>query len=261
MHCWTTSSQSYIIKHIEDHPVSALFMGYDPGKRIICLKAASNLLKDKVKSVLIITRSIPETEDRWIPELGKWDHLAGLTWVVADGKDADVMDACEKKADITFITSHRFFLSCESGLPLSFDMIIIDGLSMFSRFHPVFLPGLTNVRSKASRVIGLEGTVFPKELTVKQALDLWYEFRILDMGKRLGTSIEDYLEQYFIPYNREGEDAFSYILKPNAGTFIKEKLSDITQTLSLWMYGMDECEEIPSTDSFDDWDMVRRFYA
>jgi SNF2 family DNA or RNA helicase len=79
------------------------------------------------------------------------------------------------------------------------------------------------VRPKVKRVVGLTGTPASNGL-----MDLWAEFRLLDLGERLGRFIGRYREDFFIPDKRNGQIVFSY--KPRAGAEeeIYRRISDIT---------------------------------
>ena len=78
-------------------------------------------------------------------------------------------------------------------------------------------------RHKVKRVIGLTGTPSSNGL-----MDLWAEFRLLDMGQRLGRFIGQYRTAYFIPDKRNGQVIFSYKPLPNAEKQIYDKIADIT---------------------------------
>ncbi len=59
-------------------------------------------------------------------------------------------------------------------------------------------------------------------------MDLWAEFRVLDMGKRLGRFITNYRNDYFIPDKRNNEVIFSYKPLKGAEDAIYKKISDMT---------------------------------
>lgn len=59
-------------------------------------------------------------------------------------------------------------------------------------------------------------------------MDLWAEFRLLDMGARLGRFISHYRLDYFMPDKRNGQVIFSYKPLPGAEQRIYDKISDIT---------------------------------
>lgn len=60
-------------------------------------------------------------------------------------------------------------------------------------------------RPKVKRVVGLTGTPSSNGL-----MDLWAEFRLLDLGVRLGRFIGQYRSTYFKPDKRNGQVIFSY---------------------------------------------------
>ena len=59
-------------------------------------------------------------------------------------------------------------------------------------------------------------------------MDLWAEFRLLDMGQRLGRFIGKYRTDYFLPDRRNGNIVYSYRPLPDAEQQIYDKISDIT---------------------------------
>ena len=59
-------------------------------------------------------------------------------------------------------------------------------------------------------------------------MDLWAEFRILDMGQRLGRFITKYRTDYFTPDKRNGQIIYSYKPLPYAEDAIYRQISDIT---------------------------------
>ena len=79
------------------------------------------------------------------------------------------------------------------------------------------------VRPKVKRIVGLTGTPSSNGL-----MDLWAEFRLLDMGQRLGRFIGQYRTTYFQPDKRNGMVVYSYKPLPQAEKQIYDKISDIT---------------------------------
>ena len=61
------------------------------------------------------------------------------------------------------------------------------------------------VRPKVKRIVGLTGTPSSNGL-----MDLFAEFRILDMGVRLGRFIGQYRNAYFTPDKMNGPIVYSY---------------------------------------------------
>ena len=72
--------------------------------------------------------------------------------------------------------------------------------------------------------------------------DLWAQFRILDMGKRLGRFITRYRETYFQPDRTNGMQVYSWKPLPGAETAIYDAIGDITISMkSVDFLTMPEC--------------------
>ena len=82
------------------------------------------------------------------------------------------------------------------------------------------------VRPKVKRIVGLTGTPASNGL-----MDLFAEFRLLDMGERLGRFIGQYRNEYFKPDKQNGYIVYSYKPLPDAEERIYEKISDITVSM------------------------------
>ena len=160
----------------------------------------------------------------WPAEIEKWDHLKGLKYSVAVGTESERLSALQKQADIYVINRENVqWLISESGIPFDFDMVVIDELSSFKNHQTKRFRALMKVRPKVKRIVGLTGTPSSNGL-----MDLWAEFRLLDMGERLGRFIGQYRTSYFRPDKQNGRVVFSYKPLPGAEKQIYGKISDIT---------------------------------
>lgn len=129
-----------------------------------------------------------------------------------------------KKADIYIINRENLkWLVEDSSFPFDFDTIVVDELSSFKNYKSKRFRSLMKVRPKIKRIVGLTGTPASNGL-----MDLWAEFRLLDLGERLGRFIGKYREDYFVPDKRNQQIIFSYKPKPGAEDAIYKKISDIT---------------------------------
>jgi len=217
--------QTYAINYIETHPVASVFLDMGLGKTSITLTAINNLMYDRfeVSKVLVIA-PLRVARDTWTAEVDKWDHLQHLICSVAVGTEAERRAALLRKADIYIINRENVhWLIEESGIPFDFDMVVIDELSSFKNHGTKRFKALMKVRPKVSRIVGLTGTP-----TSNGLMDLWAEFRILDMGQRLGRFITKYRTDYFMPDKRNGQIVYSYKPLPYAEDAIYKKIGDIT---------------------------------
>ncbi len=217
--------QRYATEYIETHPVAAVLLDMGLGKTSITLTALNNLLFDsfEVRRILVIA-PLRVARNTWGAEIEKWDHLDSLQYSVAVGTETERLSALRKPADIYLINRENVqWLITESGIPFDFDMVVIDELSSFKNHQTKRFKALMKVRPKVKRIVGLTGTPSSNGL-----MDLWAEFRLLDMGERLGRFIGQYRTSYFRPDKQNGQVVFSYKPLPGAEKQIYGKISDIT---------------------------------
>ena len=217
--------QRYAIGYIEEHPVSAVLLDMGLGKTSITLTALNDLLFDSfdVHKILVIG-PLRVSRDTWPAEIEKWDHLKNLIYSVAIGTEEERINALTAKADIYIINRENVqWLVDGSGLPFDYDMVVVDELSSFKNHRSKRFQSLMKVRPKIKRIVGLTGTPASNGL-----MDLFAEFKILDMGQRLGRFITHYRQNYFIPDKSNGTIVYSYKPKPGAENEIYRRISDIT---------------------------------
>lgn len=222
------SYQEYAIRYIETHPISALLIDMGLGKTSITLTAIRNLLFDsfEVCKVLVIA-PLRVAKNTWTDEIKKWEHLSTLTYSLIVGNENERLSALNEKADIYIINRENVdWLVNKSGYKFDFDMVVIDELSSFKNHQSKRFKSLMKVRPLVKRIVGLTGTPSSNGL-----MDLFAEFKILDMGKRLGYFIGQYRNTYFKPDKMNGPIVYSYKPLPNAENAIYEKISDITVSM------------------------------
>lgn len=222
------SYQEYTIKYIEAHPISALLIDMGLGKTSITLTAIRNLLFDsfEVCNVLVIA-PLRVAKNTWTDKIKKWEHLSTLTYSLIIGNENERLSALNEQTDIYIINRENVdWLVNKSGYKFDFDMVVIDELSSFKNHQSKRFKSLMKVRPLVKRIVGLTGTPSSNGL-----MDLFAEFKILDMGKRLGYFIGQYRNTYFKPDKMNGPIVYSYKPLPNAENAIYEKISDITVSM------------------------------
>ena len=237
--------QKYATRYILEHPVSAVFLDCGLGKSVITLSAIFDLCLDsfEVGKVLVIA-PLRVAMQTWPGEVRKWDHLKGLTYSVAVGSEKERLQAFRKKADV-YITNRESveWLVERSGVPFDFDMVVVDELSSFKSHQAKRFKSLLKVRPGVKRIVGLTGTPSSNGLA-----DLWAEFRLLDMGERLGRYITRFRQRWFVPDKRNGAVVFSYRPVEGAEDDIYGRISDITISMRSSDYlNLPECvmNEVP----------------
>ena len=217
--------QTYATQFVLTHPAAAVFLDCGLGKSVITLTALFDLCLDsfEIRKVLVIA-PLRVARDTWPSELRKWDHLKGLIWSVAVGTESERKAALRQDAFVYIINRENVqWLVEQSGLPFDYDMIVVDELSGFKSWQAKRFRSLLKVRPSVKRIVGLTGTPSSNGL-----MDLWAEYRLLDMGKRLGRYITHYRNQFFTPDKRNGQVVFSYKPLPGAEEQIYSAISDIT---------------------------------
>ncbi len=221
--------QEYAIKFILENPIAAIFLDMGMGKTSIVLTAIMQLIYERfeVAKVLIIA-PLRVAKNTWPEEIRKWEHLKGLKFSVAVGSAAERLSALKADADVYIINRENVpWLIEQSGIPFDFDMVVVDELSSFKSWQSKRFRALMKVRPSVRRVVGLTGTPSSNGL-----MDLFAEFKVLDMGERLGRFITQYRAGYFRPDRMNGPIVYSYSLLPGAEKRIYEKISDITISMN-----------------------------
>ena len=178
----------------------------------------------EVRKVLIIG-PLRVARDTWPSEIEKWEHLRHLRYSVAVGSAEERVTALQADADIYIINRENVDWLVSNRI-FDFDMIVIDELSSFKNHQSKRFKALMKVRPKVKRIVGLTGTPASNGL-----MDLFAEFRLLDMGERLGRFIGQYRNEYFKPDKQNGYIVYSYKPLPDAEERIYEKISDITVSM------------------------------
>ena len=225
--------QKYAKDFILAHKVSALFLDCGLGKTITTLTAINELMYDsfEISKVLIIA-PLRVAQSTWKDEIEKWDHLNLLRYSVAVGDEKERLKALKQKSDIYIINRENVdWLVTKSGIDFNFDMLIIDELSSFKSHTSKRFKSLLKIRPYFERVVGLTGTPSSNGL-----MDLWAEFRVLDLGERLGRYITHYRNEYFLPDKRNGAVIFSYKPQINAEERIYRRLADMTISMKSTEY-------------------------
>lgn len=235
--------QQYAIEFIKQHPIAAILLDLGMGKTSIVLSCLNYLMFEtfEVSKVLIIA-PLRVARNTWSDEIKKWDHLQGLRYSIAVGTAAERIKALKADADIYIINRENVpWLIEESGLPFDYDMVVVDELSSFKNWNAKRFKALMKVRPKVKRIVGLTGTPSSNGL-----MDLFAEFKVLDMGERLGRFISQYRVNFFKPDRVNGPIVYSYKLLPGAEDRIYEKISDITISMKASDYL--EMPELISTE-------------
>ena len=215
--------QRFAIEYIKEHPIAAVLLDMGLGKTAITLTALNDLLFDsfEISRVLVIA-PLRVARNTWPQEIAKWDHLRDLRCSVAVGTEKERLAAFDRDADV-YVINRENVKWMVAHVPFEFDAVVVDELSSFKNWNSQRFKALMQVRPKVKRIIGLTGTPSGNGL-----MDLFAEFKILDMGQRLGQFVTKYRRAYFQPNRSNGQVVYSYTPLPGAEERIYDKISDIT---------------------------------
>ena len=218
--------QKYSVDFIINHPAAALLLDCGCGKTVITLTAVNDLMFDRfeVHKVLIIA-PLRVARFSWGAEIRKWEHLRNLRYSIVVGTEKERRDALQQKADIYIINRENLPWLIENS-KFDYDMVVVDELSSFKNHQAKRFKAFMKVRPQVKRIVGIVGlTGTPSS---NGLMDLFAEFKLLDMGQRLGRFIGQYRSAYFLPDKMNGMVVYSYKPLPGAEERIYGKISDIT---------------------------------
>ena len=196
--------QRFAIEYIKEHPISAVLLDMGLGKTAITLTALNDLLFDsfEISRVLVIA-PLRVARNTWPQEIAKWDHLKDLRCSIAVGTEKERLAAFDRDADV-YIINRENVKWMVAHVPFEFDAVVVDELSSFKNWNSQRFKALMQVRPMVKRIIGLTGTPSGNGL-----MDLFAEFKILDMGQRLGRFVTKYRLAYFQPSRSNGQMVYS----------------------------------------------------
>ena len=220
LHDYQRFASDFIVSHRE----AAILLDCGCGKTVITLTAIEELLRDSFEVCRVLVICPIRVAQVWADEIAKWSHLNGLRYSIAVGAASERRYALNQEADIYVINRDVVpWLVEEYGGKWKWDMLVLDELSSFKNHQAKRFKALMKVRPKMTRVVGLTGTPSSNGL-----MDLWAEYRLIDLGERLGRFIGGYRMSYFTPDKRNGDIVYSYKPLPGAEEHIYRRIADIT---------------------------------
>lgn len=233
-------------KFIKDNPYCGIFLDPGLGKTLITLSALEELAEEgRLRGHILVIAPKNVARTTWINELKKWgfDFRCKSLIVNERGKQLTKKAREELLTEALTAPPTMYFINRDLVTNLVdfyvdrsikprgryrypqgwiFKNIVCDELQSFKSHSAKRFLALRLVRPHADRFIGLTGTPTPKGLE-----DLWSELYLMDLGKRLGTTMTSFRRDYFIPskfmYNRPVE----YMPRPNAEQQVYRLISDI----------------------------------
>ena len=221
--------QRYCIQRMLQEPALALFLGMGLGKTVTTLTVLNDLKYNRFqmrKCLVIAPKKV--AEDTWTREQAKWEHLRLLKVVPVLGSLQKRIRALASPGDVYVVNRENVaWLVDHYRNDWPFDTVVIDESSSFKSHQAKRFKALRSIRGHISRLYELTGTP-----AANGYMDLWAQVYLLDGGRRLGRTITEYRNQYFIPGSRNATTVFSYEPRDGAQGQIQERIRDICISLS-----------------------------
>lgn len=199
-----------------------LFMEPGLGKTVTAL----TIIAEQFKGKTLVVAPKRVAENVWDKEIANWQHLSKLSLSKVLGTPKQRQAALRENSSIYITNLENLVWLLDE--PITFDNLVIDESSRFKDPSTKRFKALKkHLRSFKKRLI-LTGTPSPQGIS-----DLWSQVGILDLGKRLETSLTKFREKYLEPDQINRHTRVVYSWKPKKGTVetIQNTISDICFSL------------------------------
>lgn len=188
------------------------------GKTVTCLTAIKRVIQNR-KINRVIVACPPKVISVWPSEVEKWGHLKGIkvSTLLGDAQTRNMKIAIPSDVLVVSLNNLEWLLNQDHGC----DGIIVDELSKAAGKQTKGLK--TKVRGDCFKWrVGMTAT--PVSQDFEKIFDMC---RIIDKGKRLGTSKHNYLNKYFY----SDYMGWNWTLKENADKKIMSKISTLVHII------------------------------
>ncbi len=201
----------------------ALFLDMGLGKTTTTLTAIYDLYYNFSVERILIIAPLKVANNVWHKEAQKWEHLQELDIAIATGSVNERLSAINSNKTITLINKENVPWLIEK-CKWKWDMVVIDESSSFKSARAKRFRALKKVMKYIRSIVLLSGTPSPNGM-----MDLWSQMYLIDQGERLGRTITNYRQRFFVP---DGYMGYSYKLKPGAKEQIMESIKDVCITMT-----------------------------
>lgn len=214
--------QEAALKVILQKRKCGLFLDMGLGKTTTTLTAASDMLDDFLITKVLIIAPLRVANSVWKQEALKWNHLKHLNIVICTGSEKQRLEAIKSNADIYVINRENIPWLVEK-CAWKWDMVVIDESSSFKNNKSQRFKSLKQMTKHMKSLVLLSGTPSPNG-----EMDLWSQLYLIDNGERLGRTITNFRQRFFI----SDYMGYNYKIIPGASEKIKELIKDVCVTMS-----------------------------
>jgi hypothetical protein len=214
-------------------PRFGLFLDRGIGKsKIIIDNLTIRFAENKVKTVLIVCPRL-NVFNTWVPEIAKHSKIKNLPVTTITGdKDDKIRLLTNEKRDMYIHVMTYDAMRIYQDLLGTYDFLVFDESKAIGGNSQ---RGLTafQLSARANYVIEATGTVN----TLKTMTDVFYQYKILDLGATFGLKYVDFQDEYFMDV---GKHYPIWVLKPGCLELTKALMFRIAIS-----YKKSECLDLP----------------
>lgn len=210
--------QRAAINFVEQNKSSALLLDCGLGKTAIVYTAITDMIRKRVLRGPVLVVAPKLVVGSWVREGAKWDHTKNIPVVAVVGNEEERIKALRTKAALYVVSRDNIAWLAKICDLNQFSMLVMDESSSFKDETSARTAALIGYE-KPRKVI-LTGTPMPKNLE-----DLYSQYKILDGGKRLGRSINQFRERFMI---QDSKNIHAWKPLPGAQETVFARIKDIT---------------------------------
>lgn len=221
-----TVEQQDTIDRLYNHNHTLVVAPMGGGKTVCTLTAAKELLDAGELNRVLVVAPLKVCNQVWACESDKWAHLAGLDVAVVTGAASERLAALRRRARVVVINfdNLKWLLRAAPGdLVDSFDGLVIDELSKLKNPGGAQFKALRRRLGQFAWRVGLTGTPVSEDWQ-----GLYAEMLIVDGGRSLGRSKDEYLRRYFVPLDYNG---YKWALAEGAAAELSAAISESVWTM------------------------------
>ena len=229
--------QEELVDFCVDTPKCGLFLQMGLGKTRIALAAVCELvITNRLQGHCLVVAPKAIARSAWIDEMNKIEIDIRYQSFLIDEKGRELTKA---KRELLFEEARTapptmYFISRDLlpqmvkyfGTDWCFPMLIVDEYQSFKNPVSKRTQSLMSIMPYIRRMIGLTGTPAPNGLD-----DLWSLIALLDYGQRLGRTMYEYHQKYFVAWKIIGSKVTEWVPVIGAEQQIYTKISDIVVSL------------------------------
>lgn len=201
---------------LKARPEAGLFLPPGFGKTSIVLSAIKELKRKKQIRKILVVAPVRPVYMVWPEEIPLWEQFSGLTFNILHGRKKD--ERLTEDVDINIINYDGLSWLASKRLPRGkWDLIVLDESSYIK--HPTTdrFRALKRIRGKVKRCWILNGSPISRAY-----MDLFGQFKAMDQGKTLGSTITEFRNTYF---RKGGWGNFKWIVTARGKKKIKKLIS------------------------------------